>query len=325
MPTNTLGPIALRPIAQERVWGVNELPAWYPQPAPSKPIGELWLTAAENVAQTESAHGKSLAELVQANPTLFGNSADGFPLLVKTLFPREKLSVQVHPNDAEAQATLNQPRGKTECWYILSADPGAEVALGFRDPITPEEIREAITSNTLESKLRYVPVKAGDLVYVDAGTVHAIGPGMVVLETQQYSDVTYRLYDYGRPRELHIDAGLAVSKTTTHAGLVTPVEHEGFTRLCTSPYFVVDRFTLDGGHAPLGKQGDLQILIALTDGCFLEFTDNSITDINSPGSEGITGHAIPLLPGWATILPAEPIAYTLRSAFGATVIRIAER
>ena len=86
--SQTLVPIALRPISQERVWGVTQLPAWYPQPAPGKPIGELWLTAAECIAQTESTHGKSLAELVQANPTLFGNSADGFPLLVKTLFPR---------------------------------------------------------------------------------------------------------------------------------------------------------------------------------------------------------------------------------------------
>src|SRR6202044_255648 len=137
-----------------------------------------------------------------------GDSAE-FPLLVKTLFPREKLSVQVHPNDAQAGA-LGLGRGKTECWYVLSAEPGAELALGFRGEISNEEIKTAIANGTLEEKLNYLPVKAGDMVFVDAGTVHSIGPGMVILETQEYSDITYRLYDFGRPRELHVDAGVAV-------------------------------------------------------------------------------------------------------------------
>jgi mannose-6-phosphate isomerase len=304
------GPIALRPIAQERVWGVTELPGWYAPPAQGKPIGELWLTAVECVAQSEAAQGKTLGALAEAAPERFGARAgQGFPLLVKMLFPQEKLSVQVHPNDAEAQV-LGQPRGKTECWYVLSAEPGAEVALGFREGVSKEELRAAIVSNTLEEKLRYVPVKAGDMVYVDAGTVHAIGGGMVVLETQEYSDVTYRLYDYGRPRELHVDAGLGVSKTETQAGLVAPVQMDGFARLCSSPYFVVDKFVLAGGSAELGKVGEMQLLVALDDGCFVESS---------------AGTAVPLLPGWATLLPAEDVAYRLRSAFGATVVRIAER
>jgi len=302
----SLGPITLRPIVQERIWGVQSLPSWYPPPAEGKLIGEVWLTAQECIADSAAAKGSTLEELAKTHPQQLGGAE--FPLLIKLLFPREKLSVQVHPNDAQAQQ-LGQPRGKTECWYVLDAEPGASVALGFKGRISNDEVREAIVSNTLENKLQYVPVKPGDMVFVDANTVHAIGPGMTVLETQQYSDVTYRLYDYGRPRELHVDAGLAVTQTNTKAGLVPPVEMEGFTRLVSSDYFVVDRFTLDGSHAPLGKHGDLQILVALQDGCFVECS---------------TGMATPLVPGRAIILPAEDVDYTVRAAFAATVIRIAQ-
>jgi len=301
-----LGPISLRPIFQERIWGVETLPAWYPQPTPGKPIGEAWLTAETCVADSGQLEGKSLAELASLYPEALANiSGVGFPLLIKTLFPREKLSVQVHPNDAEAMA-LGQPRGKTECWYVLSADPGATVAVGFREPLTLDDIRAAIADKTLEDKLAYLPVKPGDMVYVDAGTVHAIGPGMVVLETQQYSDVTYRLYDYGRPRELHVEPGLAVSRTTSAAGLVTPTAMDGFTRLVTSAYFVVDRFTLTSEAVPLDHADKLQMLFALSDGATVE------------GAASI----MPLTPGRIVILPAEGIDYSLRGT--GEVIRIAQ-
>ncbi len=213
-----IGPVLLRPIFSERIWGVETLPKWYPQPEDGKPVGEAWLTAETCVVDAGEFAGVSLAEMTKRFPEAFGggDSAE-FPLLVKTLFPREKLSVQVHPNDAQAK-TLGLGRGKTECWYVLSAEPGAELALGFRGEISAEEVRAAIANGTLEEKLNYVPVKAGDMVFVDAGTVHSIGPGMVILETQEYSDITYRLYDYGRPRELHVDAGLAVTRTSSSAG-----------------------------------------------------------------------------------------------------------
>jgi mannose-6-phosphate isomerase len=208
--------------------------------------------------------------------------------------------VQVHPNDAEAQA-MGLPRGKSECWYVLSAESGATVAVGFREEISSEQIREAIANGTLEDKLKYLPVKAGDMVYVDAGTVHAIGPGMVVLETQQYSDVTYRLYDYGRPRELHVDAGLAVSKTKTAAGLVEPVAMDGFVRLVESPYFLVDKFSVEG-EAALGLSERMQMVVALGEGCFVSERE--------------------LKPGRLVVLPAEGVAYTLRG--NGDVVRIAQ-
>jgi mannose-6-phosphate isomerase len=184
---------------------------------------------------------------------------------------------------------------------VLSAEPGATLAVGFKEEISSQEIRAAIVGGTLEDKLKYLPVKAGDMVYVDAGTVHAIGPGMVVLETQQYSDVTYRLYDYGRPRELHIDAGLAVSKTATKAGLVAPVTMDGFVRLVESPYFVVDRFAVDG-EVSLGLSDRMQMLVALCEGCAVNGTR--------------------LEPGRVVVLPSEGVAYAVNGS--GEVIRIAQ-
>lgn len=301
-----MGPIRLRPIFQERIWGVETLPDWYPQPAAGKPIGEAWLTAETCVVDSGPLDGKSLAELAQRYPDSFAGGATGeFPLLIKTLFPREKLSVQVHPNDEEARV-LGQPRGKTECWYVLSAEDGATVAVGFREEISLEQVRSAIADGTLEDKLRYLPVKAGDMVYVDAGTVHAIGPGMVVLETQEYSDVTYRLYDYGRPRELHVDAGLAVSRTASSAGLVAPVDMDGFTRLVACDYFVVDRFSLSRDTAPLGICDQMQMLFAMGEGSSVE-SDAGTTRLE---------------PGRIVLLPAEGVEYVLRGT--GEVIRIAQ-
>jgi mannose-6-phosphate isomerase len=146
------------------------------------------------------------------------------------------------------------------------------------------------------------------MVYVDAGTVHAIGPGMVVLETQQYSDVTYRLYDYGRPRELHLEAGLAVSRMSSEAGIVRPVEMEGFERLVMSGYFVVDRFALrEGADARLGGAERMQMVVALAEGCSVE---------------SAAGESMALPPGWVVVLPGEGVEYRLRGI--GEVIRIAQ-
>jgi mannose-6-phosphate isomerase len=307
-----IGAVVLRPIFQERIWGVETLPAWYAQPEAGKRIGEAWLTAETCVVDSGPMRGSTLAEMVERNPAAFGAGnggavEGGFPLLVKLLFPREKLSVQVHPDDAQARG-MGLARGKTECWYVLEAEPGAQVALGFREELSQEEIRAAIAEQTLEDKLRYLPVKAGDMVYVDAGTVHAIGPGMVVLETQQYSDVTYRLYDYGRPRELHVDAGLAVSRTSSEAGIVAPVAMDGFVRLAASAYFVVDRFALrEGAPSPLGGAETMQMVVALGEGCAVV---------------SAAGESTPLPAGWVVVLPAAGTKYWLRGA--GEVVRIAQ-
>jgi mannose-6-phosphate isomerase len=289
--------VTLTPLLKERVWGTTTLPAWLPKASVEGPIGEAWLTAQECVG----GGAKTLGELTAGSAEAFGaGDGAGFPLLLKLLFPEERLSVQVHPNDAQAQA-MGLARGKTECWYVVSAEPGATVAVGLVEPMSEAAMREAITDGSIEQKMRYVPVKAGDMVYVDAGTVHAIGPGVVILETQQYSDVTYRLYDYGRPRELHLEAGLAVTRESEAAGLVTPVSMDGFTRLVASEYFVVDRFVAD---AALGMTDRMQVLVALGAGA------------------SVGGTA--LLPGHAVVLPGEGVGYEVKVPDGVEVVRVAQ-
>ena len=224
----------LVPEFAERVWGKTDLQPWYDVQS-AKPLGEAWLTGP--ACRVSGGAGERLSDV-----------APGYPLLVKMLFPSEKLSVQVHPDDAQAQA-LGLERGKTECWYVLEAEAGATVACGLRDGVTVEGLREAIAAGKAEDSLEWLPVVAGEMVFVDAGTVHAIGPGMTLLEVQQTCDVTYRLYDYGRPRELHLEAGLAVVKEQTAAGKVQPRVMNGFTRLIEAEYFVVDRYELSAGQS----------------------------------------------------------------------------
>jgi mannose-6-phosphate isomerase len=208
-------------------------------------------------------------------------------LLVKLLFPAEKLSVQVHPDDAQA-AALGETRGKTECWYVLEAEPGAAVALGLKDGADAAVVRAAVADGTMEDLLEWVPVSVGDMLFVDAGTVHAIGPGVVLLETQQTSDVTYRLYDYGRPRELHLDKGLQVMKAKTAAGKVAPKKMDGFTRLIEQRYFVVDRFDVAAGDA---------VQVAMDGaGCLVTLSGSGVVRLD--------GDEVELVPAEAVVVPA---------------------
>src|ERR1700678_2758162 len=142
-----------------------------------------------------------------------------FPLLLKFLFPHEKLSVQVHPDDEQARR-VSQPWGKTECWYVAHAKPGSQVGLGLKTGVTVAQLEDAIHEKRAEDLLNWLNVYTGDMIYVSGGTVHTLGPGSVIVETQQQSDTTYRLYDYGRPRELHLEQGLAAVKTTVASGKV---------------------------------------------------------------------------------------------------------
>ncbi len=172
----------------EKPWGRTDLPAAFAAPNGQR-IGEVWY------------------ETPDATP---------LPLLVKWLFTSEKLSIQVHPSDAEAHAR-GLVSGKEECWYIVSAEPGAVLGIGTIRPLDSDELRAASLSGEIEHLMDWKPVKAGDYFYIPAGTVHAIGAGITLVEVQQYADITYRLYDYGRPRELHLDDGVAVSKATPYA------------------------------------------------------------------------------------------------------------
>ena len=243
-----LAPFRLEPFFSERVWGRASLRPWYGETGTAELVGEAWMTGPQCVVGTGPLAGRTLEEVArECGAELLGAGNDGeFPLLVKVLFPNDKLSVQVHPDDARAQA-MGQPRGKTECWYVLDAEPGAAVALGLKEGSDAGAVERAIAEGTIEDLLVQVPVSAGEMVFVDAGTVHAIGPGVTLLETQQTSDTTFRMWDYGRPRQLHVEQGLAATKFRTRAGKVRPRAMDGFTRLIEEQYFTVDRFDAAGG------------------------------------------------------------------------------
>jgi len=280
-----VAPFRLKPWFSERVWGRKDLRPWYEETGTTELVGEAWLTGPECLVETGELEGKSFKAVAAELPQRLGGGE--FPLLVKILFPNEKLSVQVHPNDAQAQ-TMGQPRGKTECWYVLEAEPGATVALGLKPGTTAEQVRAGVADGTMEALMEWVPVSVGDMIFVDAGTVHAIGPGVVLLETQQTSDITFRLYDYGRPRELHLEQGLKVMEMKTRAGKVAPREMDGFTRLIEEQYFAVDRFELEEMEPVTLRMDGPGCLVGL-EGTIVVIT---------PGDE------VELLPGQAVVVPA---------------------
>ena len=272
-----LYPLLLRPQFMERVWGTRDLAPLYnhKRAASEQPIGEVWLTGDGCQVANGALAGQSVAEISKKfGAQLTGEAAphpERFPLLIKFLFPREKLSVQVHPDDEAAQH-LGQPCGKTECWYVLAAEAGAQVGLGLKAGTTREQLKRAIQEKRAEALLNWIDVHAGEMMYADAGTVHAIGPGSVLVETQQNSDTTYRLYDYGRPRELHVEQGLAAVKEKTNAGkVVRPADHpeskDGNLNLVTSPCFVVNKRRLPEGKEHLITRhmppSSVQIVVSL--------------------------------------------------------------
>jgi mannose-6-phosphate isomerase len=190
---------------------------------------------------------------------------------MKFLFPQEKLSVQVHPDDAAARE-IGQPCGKTECWYVAHAEPGAEIGLGLKKGVTRTEFERSIHEGRAEELLNWIKVSAGDMIYVAGGTVHTLGPGSIIVETQQQSDTTFRLYDYGRPRELHLKDGLRVIKEQVSSGKVhvrsfSSLDTNGNrTRpLVSSQYFAVEQFVLSSeqGFPELGGKSSAQILVAI--------------------------------------------------------------
>lgn len=312
-----LYPLLLLPEFVERVWGSRDLSVIYPHKTARKggefeqPIGEVWLTGDQcRVANGELA-GQTLSDVTKKfGRELLGDAPrfdSHFPLLLKFLFPKEKLSVQVHPDDDGAQK-IGQPCGKTECWYVLAAEPGAQVGLGLKPGVTKEQIEAAITDKTLEQLMNWIDVKPGEMIYVDAGTIHAIGPGSILVETQQNSDTTYRLYDYGRPRELHVKQGLEATKLKTGAGKVQRVGSNGTVNLVTSPCFCVDKFVVKQPRefkAPEGKSS-AQILVAV-DGAGV---------IEVDGSGPVT-----LAKGECAIIPASIREFSIRPQWALEVLR----
>src|SRR4051794_34433388 len=228
-----LEPVRLTPELRERVWGRTSLAPWFPDPDPGRAIGEAWYL-----------------------------SDCDLPLLVKLIFTSERLSVQVHPDDGE-----DGPRGKTEMWHILEAEPGAVIALGFREPITRERLWEATRTGEIEQLLNWMPVKAGETYYTPAHTVHAIGAGIVLCEIQQNSDVTYRLWDYGRPRPIHVEQAVPICDLGVHPGAAHPLRvSDQRQELVRSKHFVTELVSLRAGDAMMPQAGECQLWICLEGG-----------------------------------------------------------
>ena len=250
-------PFELLPLFRERVWGRESLAPYYSSAVTiNKRIGEIWFTFSEN----DTALGKSLREVISENPDILGaganaDHADICPLLVKLIFTTERLSVQVHPDDEYARKH-HHCLGKTEAWYVMDTQPPGEVAVGFREQLTPEHFEAAVKSGEVENLLDWRKTKPGDVIFTPAGTVHAIGAGLTICEIQENSDITYRLYDYGRPRELHLEHGIKVSHLGphTHQPQVIPMG-EGRDSLLSCDYFHIERLRPKerieiGGHQP---------------------------------------------------------------------------
>ena len=221
----------------QKPWGRDHLYPGFPDPSEAEgKVGEVWFQPAE---------------------------PDEAEMLIKYLFTSEKLSVQDHPSDDEAHAR-GLPRGKDECWTILTAEPGAVIAVGPKQPMTKDELRAAALNKTLEDKLDWRPVKVGDFLYCPSGTIHAIGGGITCIEVQQNSDTTYRLYDYGSDRELHLDDGVAVAHLQPYTPITGPGQVAPDRRIMVEgPKFVLERWP-GGRHAVDLPDGVTAWLVPIT-------------------------------------------------------------
>lgn len=275
-----LYPLLMPPAFDPRPWGTLDLSPIYPNHKFNEKIGEAWLTGDDCRVKNGPLANRTLSDLSKEfGPTLVGTAARDphrFPLLLKFLFPADKLSVQVHPDDAIAQR-FGEPWGKTECWYVAHAKPGAQIALGLKPGVDTKQLEQAIQEKRAEELLNWINIYPGEMIYVAAGTVHTMGGGAVLVETQQQSDTTYRLYDYGRPRELHLERGLASVKEQTKSGKVirpAPQTINGSqsrrSAMIAAPYFCVDLFelkaTYDFSTRDESGKTSAQILVAV-DGC----------------------------------------------------------
>ena len=306
-----LYPLRMLPGFDPRPWGAHDLSPIYPNRKFEEKIGEAWLTGDECKVANGPLSGQTLAQVSEKyRRELVGDTAQDagrFPLLLKFLFPHEKLSVQVHPDDEQARR-VHQPWGKTECWYVAHAKAGAQVALGLKPGVTVAQLEEAIHGKQAEELLNWLNIYTGDMIYVSGGTIHTLGPGSVIVETQQQSDTTYRLYDYGRPRELHLAEGLAAVKLKVASGRVVrpaPVQVEGrknrHAPLIAAPYFVVDMFEMKDAQE-LNTSNDsgknsVQILVA-TEGCGI---------VEAGGTEPVS-----FAKGDAVVVPAALGKFTVR-------------
>ena len=313
----SLHPIRLKSSLHETIWGGRRLErdGWKQLPPGDVAIGESWETEITTLAENEPYRGRTLDSLVQEQGSrlLGARVVDRFgyrfPLLAKFLDANAKLSVQVHPDDTYARLNEEGKLGKTEFWYILDAAPGASIIHGFNKATSKAEVRQAIEDLTLEDLLHEVPVTRGDIIFVPAGTVHAIGKGVLLFELQEYSDLTYRLYDYGRltsagiPRELHIERSLDVcyydSSTRIKMHALTLQDQVGLIHRCLAAcqYFVTCELVLQKTTI-----NDDYMKNEIQDSCVILTSLGAVVDVHYGNT---LEHAEKLVKGQTMVLPAD--------------------
>lgn len=252
-------PIYLQPVFQERIWGGTKLKELFGYPIPNDSTGECWAISAhsngQSIVKNGPYQGMPLGTLWTSHPELFRSNSPVFPLLIKLLDASDDLSVQVHPDDSYAGKHENGELGKTECWYIIDAEPGAAIIYGH-EASSKEDLEQMIHNGKWDELLTKVPVKPGDFFYVPSGTIHALGKGIVVLETQQSSDTTYRVYDYdrrdkaGNLRELHLEKAIDVTtipQAYEHTDYITnKYDSLTTTTFVSNSFFTVERWDVSG-------------------------------------------------------------------------------
>jgi mannose-6-phosphate isomerase len=292
--SSTLGPMKLRASLHETIWGGHRLSDLAGKDLPEdRLIGEAWETAIDSQIIEGSHAGKPLGSVVEEYGARFlgwrVESIYGarFPLLAKFIDAQQWLSVQVHPDDTYAALHEGGKLGKTECWYILDATPGAKIIYGVKNSVNRDAVRAAIQQTQLEELLLSVVVEPGDVIFVPAGAVHAIGAGVALYELQEYSDITYRLYDYGRlqangqPRELHVDQALDVmrydpSPTIKAVACVMSTDDLCERRvLVACDYFIEEELRIKERFSGSVTEASLQILTVLEGSCELRVAEAS--------------------------------------------------
>ncbi len=317
-----LAPSRLAPLFVPRIWGARNLAPLFDAPPGPEPIGEVWLTGDQCAFASGPLSGRLLGDAWPSlTPDWTGariRNAPRIPLLVKFIFPEDKLSVQVHPSDDYARAHEGAAGrvGKTEMWYVIAARERAEIGLGFVAGVTPESFRKAIGEDNVEYTLRQLTVRPGDAYFVPAGTAHMIGPGMVLCEIQQHSDITYRVFDFNRlqadgtPRTLHIQQALEVLDFGKPRGVqIEPFKVQrgplAKTYLAACRYFATEKWEFAAPVAAATSGDHFEILIVLS----------GRGQIESSGESSTYG------PSEVWLLPASLGAYQLVPDSPATLLR----
>lgn len=310
-------PLKLRPAFQDYIWGGTRLRDEFGKDCDFERVAESWELschpAGAAVIANSVSKGMTLKEYLEQDwAARVGEGAarfSTFPVLIKLIDACQDLSVQVHPDDAYARANENGENGKTECWYIVDCEEGAALAYGFNREMTKEGFRASIENGTLLDFVQLVPVHKGDVFFIEAGTLHAIGAGILIAEIQQNSNITYRVYDYdrvgadGKPRELHIDKAVDVTKTwaAPPRRKRPPQEFDGYSAavIADCPYFTTTELQITREAAFPAADGVSYTHLLCTDGDAALIYD-----------EGVI---MPVAKGESVFLPANFGAYTLRS------------